>query len=259
MKHAFCYFGRPEQPDEPRSVAWRIEGDELHHLRNVVREKLGAVVEVTNGRGEWVRGRLERVDRQVAEVSPDDYRREERDRNGLTLVVGSLKHGVLDKLLPSLVELGVDRIHVFGQQGQDSSRLHPRAQERWERIVQGSVKQCKRLWLPELGVSKDLRQACLDLELGQKDASGRLIRSSECPYVLGEYASHAGERALLDAVGQPGRALIVIGAEQGLSETEVSMMQGIGMRGLRLGRHVLRAVTCATAVASVFESSRTLG
>ena len=165
MRHVFRFLGRPTEEDR-----WVLTDEENHHLSKVLRLEVGDTVEVCNGEGLWASCLIEHIgknetrlcvvrsstgDLAVYQESPPNLR--------IVLCIGALKPGSLDEILPHLIELGVDAIHLFHQPGSAKSRLADKATLRWERLIHQSVKQCKRSWIPQVKTHEDL-QRLLEVE-----------------------------------------------------------------------------------------------
>lgn len=220
---------------------WVIrDPEELLHLAKVLRLDAGAAVEVTDGAGAAGSGVLTTIAKSEARVSVDSESFHEASRRGIVLALGALKHGVFDEILPSLVELGVDAVHIFLQEGCEKSRLAPKAVERWERIAGQALKQCKRVHRPRLVTHSSL-------------AAMLATQSIEMPYHSRLVLTPGVDRGLLpalgDALGQEGGAGVVlaIGSEQGLSAMEMQALRGAGFGEVHCGDGILRAVTAALA------------
>jgi 16S rRNA (uracil1498-N3)-methyltransferase len=252
MRHLFRFIG---QQLDPRT--WELSDDESHHLSKVLRLSQGEIVEVTNGQGLWATGTVESVGKSTTtlrvttnELGEAKVHRDPRPKPEIILGVGALRHGTLDEILPGLVELGVDSLHLFHQPGSAKDRLTDKTVARWERLIAQAVKQCKRSWLPVLNTHDSLAALLQSLDI-TKESSGFFLTPS-------------GTRTLLEGLEQisplpPSKIILVVGGEQGLSSSEEDQLAKAQFQGVRLGNHVLRAVTAAvsaTAVASCHRDRR---
>lgn len=242
MSHLFRFLA--VAPAGEGSATWQIEGDELLHLRKVLRLAVGAPVEVTNGAGLWGRGTLVGLDPQIGLVECKEVHKDEMPRIRVSLAFGALKPGSVDEILPGLTELGIGTIHVFGQQETAKARLSEKAVERWQRIVLQAIKQCKRASMPNVVTHRDI--AAL-LQATEGKISGRFLLAEAAQLTLLE----AAEAALKQIGPGPQEVLVVLGGEIGLNAKEEAALEAAGFIKASLGPFVLRAVTAAVAAAAV--------
>jgi 16S rRNA (uracil1498-N3)-methyltransferase len=235
MKHRFRFIAQKDDAGD-----WQLDAEQRRHLARVLRLKAGDDIELANGRGEWAIARLSAVTPDHVEYEIQQEFAAQPVAYPLHLAVACLKPAVFEDLLPSLVELGVDGIHVFAQPQTDKKWLAPKVRNRWERIVHAAMKQCKRPWLPILQVHDSLASV-LD----------KVDESWDCYYLSGD-ASETLVRCSL----QGPAALLVVGSEKGLAPSEITVLQQRQVSGARLGAHVLRAYTASIAGTAVIASRR---
>lgn len=241
MTHTFRFIGSRQPTNR-----WELSGEEAHHLAKVLRLNLGTTVEVCDGAGLWATGTIESIApgaKSVSIITDGQLHIERAAPWPLHLCLGAQKPGSIDDLLPSLVELGADTLHVFQQEGSAKSRLAGSAVDRWHRIITGAIKQCKRARLPDVVI----HQSAAELATAIPSSMRRLIMD---PTGAATLAS-----ALSRDVPTSGAALVV-GGEKGLSPAEHDALTAAGFTGARLGSHVLRAYTAAIAACSVAVSVR---
>ncbi len=231
MSHRYRFIGSPLNDQH-----WQIVGEELHHLRKVLRLPVGEGVEVTDGHGSWAAGILEEVQSQVAMVVCQETQREPPPSPRLLIGIGALRPGAIDDILPSLVELGMHEIHIFSPVGAAKARIAEAALSRWSKIILASIKQCKRAWLPELHVHPGI--------------DALIARTTDVP--LKWVLDPNGSRSLPEAThGRSGDRMAIIGSEAGLHHQELEKLTGAGFEPVTCGRHILRAVTAAIAAAAI--------
>lgn len=213
---------------------WHITDDEAEHLSRVLRLEIGDAIEVTDGSGNWALGRLRNNRGKTIVVDCEPALHESNPPWQISLAVGALKPGMIDDLLPGLVELGVDQIMIFQQSGVAKARLSDSAVERWQRILINAIKQCKRARLPTLRVFPTLSEL--------------LTRAEGCKIVLDPESPHP----LYELVAPLATDLVFLaGGERGLDATELQAIKAAGFVGANLGPNILRAVTAATAVTAL--------
>ncbi len=234
MSHLFRFLGNYQDG------IWTIDGSELHHLKKVLRLRPGDLVEVFNGCGYSGHGALLEASGELATVGVESTKFSPKMESSLILAIGALKPGTLEETLPFLVELGVDHIHTFLQDHAAKSRIHDKAQERWQRIIVASSKQCKRPWLPTIHAWRSL-----DDLLNSDVLTSDHVRLTLSP---------DAEDSLISYPLADKRVMAVLGGELGLHDKELHSLHEKGFSPVSLGPHILRAVTAAIASAGVLSS-----
>jgi 16S rRNA (uracil1498-N3)-methyltransferase len=233
MKHLFCCFAEPAD-----NKLWQIATDDVHHLHAVLRHKVGDEVLFMDGAGTMGQGILVTLDRQKGLLQPTSVTKEAPPKVPVTLILGALKPKVLDDLLPTLNEIGVDHILTYRQTHTPKSAFEPKILQRWEKILHASSKQCKRAYLPTVTTLNSVLEIEAKLPIGSK--SNR--------FILQENASVT----IVDAKLNTAPVAIAVGSESGMSQEETDLFATWGFQPVSLGPYILRAVTAAmTASAAV--------
>ena len=223
-------------PAQESSEHVLTEGPEAHHIRTVLRLRLGETVELLDGAGRVLTGQIEqfRVDSVLFRIL--SHRLEPESRSPLTLAAALLKGKKMDMLVQKAAELGV---HSFvpvvtrycEPQGRDQQMT-----ERWQRIMLEACKQCGRPWLMRISAPLPLHE--LDIPA---DSLKIMPWERETAHSFSDITMQAGQSALL-----------LIGPEGGFHLQEVEYARNCGFRTVSLGSRTLRAETAAlTAVALV--------
>ncbi len=210
-----------------------ISGAEAHHLRAVLRMRLGETAELFDGSGRILSG-------QIEQISPDSVtfrilarRQEPESRSPLTLALAFLKGKKMDMVVQKATELGVHRFlplvtRYCEPQGKDHQLL-----DRWQRIMLEACKQCGR------PVPMQLSQPLPFQEVAWPADSRKIIAwENETTCSLAALGLEAGNPVVL-----------LIGPEGGFHPTEVEHAKTCGFNTISLGPRILRAETAAlTAV-----------
>ncbi len=246
-----------------------LDPDAAHHLGRVLRLRDGAEVCATDGVGGWRScrfigsGAIEPTGpaQHVAAPSPP-----------LTVAFALTKGEKPELVVQKLTELGVDRIVPFVAQRSvvrwDAERA-ARQLARMRRVATEACAQCRRLWLPIIGVGPG-RGLGPGVESSEASVPGvgeiagdrvptlgelpALLRSQPAPGELSEHDPVGGGLVVADAGGRAlGRAdrVVLIGPEGGWAPGEVE-----GLDRVTLGEHVLRAETAAIAAGALMVSLR---
>ena len=223
----------------------RISGQELEHMRKVLRLRPGDFVTLFDDEGWEHKGVIRAYTDKLAEVEILESAKSQRESPvDVTLAQALGKGEKLDLVVEKATELGVRAIAPFL-----SSRTVPklerermeRRQTRWKKIALSATKQSGRTRIPEiLDVSDfaDLVRKPWPCELKLLFWEGESQRS---------LTQIQEEKASLSSL------LLVIGPEGGFSPEEVSEAERHGFKAVRLGRRILRTETAAIAALSIVQ------
>lgn len=238
MQHRFRFLSTSKVSEKE----WLVEGDELFHLRKVLRLTVGTEIEVFNNEGIWGIGVLKSIDTRAAVAELSQLNTEAIKEPCFALAIGALQAQTMADLIPSLVELGVDELHVYLPEGTAKTRLNEKTVARWSKIALSALKQCKRTRMP-------LIQEWGSLEECLKAAS---LKFSTLCFLDAEAA-----KPLLEFELQKAKPLcFFLGSEKGFSASELALLQKSGVQTAHLGTSILRAFTAAIATASLISSKR---
>lgn len=161
----------------------------------------------------------------------------------VTLFQGIPKQGKMETIIQKCVELGVYKIIpvftartvVVDKDGKIQNKI-----DRWQKISNEAVKQCKRGIQPEVEDAIDFKNAVKLLEQN-KDNNNLII----FPYENEENLT------IKDVLRMPRegieRVSIIIGPEGGFSDEEAQMLKSIGAHCVSLGERILRTETAGMA------------
>ena len=222
----------------------KVEGDEVRHIRKVLRLRAGDDLSVFDGSGMEYEGTI--VDERSSSVSIRVRNiSSRRIESGLeiTLAQSLLKGEKMDYLIQKATELGVKRIVPFL-----SSRSIPLLEKskrlarhrRWEKIAIGASKQCGRGVIPEIDPPGDYSQF-LDS-----------VPKSSLKLILWE---NEGERlkSALRRLRQVNEVFFIVGPEGGLSREEVEEGRRWDFIPVTLGERILRSETASLCLLSILQ------
>ena len=214
-----------------------LAGAEAHHLLNVRRIRAGEEVELFDGKGQKLRGRVSGASKKA--VTIEVLERYAKARAGLEIVAaGAMAKGNRwDWLLEKCVELGAAQIWptIFersvvtgaGTTGQLS---------KWNRRCTEAAKQCGQAYLPQIAQPRGLKEI---LEETKDDWLG---------LVGTQGASAEPILAVLDEAHRAKRLMLLVGPEGGLTAQEQSWAQERGYRAVFLGDNTLRVETATISL-----------
>jgi len=194
------------------------------HLEGSLRLRDGDQLTVGDGQGAWaecVMAGEPRLVSAVRRVPPPTHR--------LTVAFALIKGGRPEMAVQKLTELGIDRIVPFTA---DRSIVKWDAQksrrnvERFRRVVEEAVMQCRRAWLPVVDEIKQFDDMLKFADCAIADMSGRPLESSD--------------------------RVLMVGPEGGWSDRE----RAAQLPKVKLASPVLRAETAAIAAATLLAALR---
>jgi len=216
-----------------------LPAEAAHYVVNVLRLRLGAPLIIFNGQGGEYQAVLTEVQKKKAILNIGEHIAVERESALLlTLVQAVSRPEHMDYTMQKAVELGVTRIiPVISERSPplDKEKMTKREQH-WQKILISACEQCGRNRVPML-YSVQLLTRWLDNPL------------NELGILLDPTASQT-----LSMVLQPQQLTILVGAEGGLTEHEITQASQAGYMRIRLGSRVLRTETAAIAILAICQA-----
>jgi len=212
-----------------------VDGEEFHHVVHVMRHRAGDEVEIVNGRGRLVHGRIAAVKSHSLSVAV--HGGEDFPMPPLRVVIApSLTKGhAMNWLVEKLAELGVDEIRPLSCERTDvaygASQLR-----RWEKIAAQSLKVNRKYWLTRIfapvspagivaAAEKIPGKILLDI-----DATEKLQRPASFP--------------VLAVIGPPGD----------FSAAEKELFLENGFQPALVNEGILKTETAALAIAAILKN-----
>ena len=227
------------QPSDIGESSLVLVGDNYHHAINVLRQEVGAAIEVVDGQGCKYIASIEKIESGKALCSIASRALEVGESQiRVTIGVGMMHtRDRFETLVEKVVELGAVRVC---QLDTDNSTGRPARYDRIMRIAVAAMKQSRRSRLIEL----DGPSALSEFVSGD-DSSGKYFCSM-----------NPEARALNEVLedGVPSQAVsIVVGPEGGLSTDEEAYLSDSGYVAVNLGVSRLRTETAAIAAVSIIQ------
>ena len=219
-----------------------LEGAEARHAVTVKRLSPGESVDIVDGAGARMSGKVASAAPSGLEVECGALAMEDRPDVRLVLVQ-ALAKGDRDELaIETATELGIDAVipwqserSIVRWKGDRAARAHAK----WESTVAAAAKQARRAWIPEVraavdtaGLSAAVEGADLAVIL-HEDA----VRPLRTVLEAWQGSGHDGIREVL----------LIVGPEGGISPREVTKLCDKGAVTALLGHHVLRSSTAGPA------------
>ena len=222
----------------------KVEGDEVRHIRKVLRLKTGDKIFVFDGLGREFEGTIIEEGRASGMVKIQRSLSPKRDSPlEVTLAQSLLKGEKMDYLIQKATELGIKEIIPFF-----SSRSVPlleksrslKRHHRWGKIAIEASKQCGRGVVPKI----ESLQTYSDMLHNASTDHLRLILWERDGIRLKKMLEGSKERK---------KIFFVIGPEGGFSQDEVEKAERVGFVAVTLGKRILRAETASLCFLSILQ------
>ena len=221
-----------------------ITGEDLNHIKNVLRMKAGEEIAVSNGvDGKEYRCGIIEIGEEI--ICGLRFIKEDGVElpSKITLFQGLPKADKMELIVQKAVELGAYEIVPVSMK-RCVVKLDEKKQKskisRWQSISEAAAKQSKRSIIPEVKPVMTMKQAVSYA----KEMDVLLV-----PYELTEDMPKT--RELIEAI-KPGQHIgFFIGPEGGFDEEEMKTAIEAGAQPITLGRRILRTETAGLAVLSI--------
>lgn len=243
------YFIHPSNIQDNHIV---IEGDDVHHMRQVMRFRPGDKVICCDGKGyDWLSTIVELTPKAVHLQIEQSFPSLAEPRTQITLAQALPKGQRWDLILQKATELGVTRIIPFF-----SSRTIvkiPRQkiaakQQRWQRIVKEAAEQSHRGRIPDVDTPITWTELL------------EYIQGCNIPTLLAYEQGGEPLHTVLEVIPAHQKMILIIGPEGGFDSQEVAEAQRQGVKVVTLGKRILRTETAAIAtLACLFYTQNEFG
>lgn len=237
----YQFFVEPHQISD-RIV--RIEGQDVNHIKNVLRMKVGEELSVSNGvDGKEYRCGIVSLDEECITCELRFVKEDGVELpSQVYLFQGLPKADKMELIIQKAVELGVYAVVPVSTKRcvvkLDAKKAKSKI-SRWQGISEAAAKQSKRRIVPEIMDVMSFKEALNFV----KDFEIKLI-----PYELAEDMSKTKE--IIDALQSGQKIAIFIGPEGGFEESEVEAAMNMGVQPITLGKRILRTETAGFTVMS---------
>ncbi len=222
----------------------RIEGDEVRHIRRVLRLRTGDEIIVFDGSAKEYEGMIVEDGPSSVVISIQNiFSSKKESPLEITLAQSVLKGEKMDYLIQKATELGVKKIIPFF-----SSRSVPlleksrrmKRHHRWERIAIEASKQCGRGVIPKIEPLQDYSEMLQN------------IAPDFLRFILWEKEG-ARLKEVLAGLKEKIKIFFIVGPEGGLSQEEVDLAKEKGFIPITLGKRILRSETASLSLLSILQ------
>lgn len=237
----YRFFVRPEQI---RDGNIEITGDDVHHIRQVLRMRPGEEVLVSSGDDWEYTCRITALEDEKVSAQILDVQKPGRELTSRLYLFQCIPKGdKMEWIIQKAVELGVYQIIPVASRRcvvkLDGKKAESRL-ARWNAVAASAAKQSKRMIVPGVMPLQNFSEALRRAE----ELDVRLI-----PYERAE--GMAATRRLLGQI-RPGQSVgILIGPEGGFEEEEVKAAEQAGFCSVTLGKRILRTETAGITALSI--------
>ena len=210
-----------------------LMGEEAHHLGNVRRVKVGEEVELFDGVGQLVIGRVSKIGKGAAQIEALERGKKEPATMEVIVACALAKGSRWDWLIEKCVELGAVKIWpVLFERSVVKGSGEAGQLAKWNRRALEAAKQCGQAYLPQITQPKVLEKVLADTD-------------DNCLGVVGTANESATPRLVVLEKAEPRRVALLVGPEGGLTEQEQALAQASGYEPVYLGENTLRVETAA--------------
>jgi 16S rRNA (uracil1498-N3)-methyltransferase len=225
-----------------------LDKTESHHLIHVHRKKVGDLIGLMDGRGNYLEGKILAIDDSVRVEILSSKTQSQEVGPSLILCQAILKNPRMDWLIEKATELGAHAIVPFLSH-RDVVKIESESEKskkikRWEKIATAALKQSGRGKLPQIGPILTWTELMKKYE--EVDALKLLFTLETSGSIsLGDLSQRISKNEKIPLW------IFVIGPEGGFTESEIEQARNAGFELCSLGDFTLRAETAALAVLSI--------
>jgi 16S rRNA (uracil1498-N3)-methyltransferase len=204
---------------------------EFHHLIHVMRVKAGEKIEIINGQGALAIGTVQKIEKHQAHIFIDNVHVECQSEKKLILAQAFPKMAKLEYILEKATELGCSQIWIFPADRSDKREISESQKLRMQQILISSMKQCGRLYLPEILFLPSLKEW---KPLGMPTFFGDTLPTA--PSILRAWQQ----------ISTTNQITWIVGPESGFTPQETAILsQKVKAQGVSLHQNILRVDTAA--------------
>ncbi len=215
-----------------------IEGEECHHITNVMRHKIDDILYVTDGKGTIHKSTISVIEKNKVVAAIAESTKYDNKFSNIWFCVPRLRSADrFEFALEKSVELGITNFIVF-----DSQRTVAKGEkiERWGKILLAAMKQSLRAWLPKIQYVKSINEIVkLDGTKILFDQNAEQTFQSFLPTLNSQFS-------ILNC-------FFIFGPEGGFTNEECRVLNE--ERTLRLTENRLRSETAIVAAASILAAN----
>lgn len=237
-----CFYCNPEQVTGNRIT---ITGQDVNHIKNVLRMRIGEEMTVCDGTGMEYTCEIEEFLPGEVKLSAKAAKKAATELSvRLKLYQGLPKKDKMELIIQKAVELGAAEIipvmTKYCVVKLEDEKKEARKLERWQAIAESAAKQSGRAIIPAVSHVMDFKEA--------------VKKASTEGLALIPYEKAEGMNTLKAAAQKAPKEQVVsvfIGPEGGFDEAEVEVAREYGVLPVSLGKRILRTETAGFTTLSI--------
>lgn len=226
----------------PEQTPVSLSREESHHVVNVLRQGIGAEIELIDGSGSIWRGRISAICDGTAEVAVLELLGRDLPAGEVILIQSLCRSDKLEWILQKTTELGVAEIFLLNTERcvvkVPEKRMVNKLQ-RWQKIVVGAAKQSHRSTVPKIHTPSSLPEICRSLQVELKLLLSENERQRRLKQVL--------------ASADASSVAVAVGPEGGWTKSEEQVFADHGFVPVSLGTNILRSETASLVAVAILK------
>jgi 16S rRNA (uracil1498-N3)-methyltransferase len=217
-----------------------LDNQASHYLLHVLRLRKDMNLKVFNGDGLEYQAKLSQIIHKQAQLQIlSAHQVNQESFLNIHLVQALAKPEHMDYAIQKAVELGVNIITplITSRSPPLPISRYPARLAHWQKIIHSACEQCGRTIIPTLEPIKNFNYL-----LAENNAENRVFLLPNAP------------NSLQNSLQQPHKLQLIIGAEGGLNDDEISALNEHGYISAHLGNRILRTETATVVALSIAQS-----
>ena len=227
----------------------KIEGQDVNHIRNVLRQKVGdEIIICDSDREKNYLCDIEKIEKETIKCKIVRELEDFKSNIKVTIMQGIPKKDKMELVIQKAVELGCFDIQPVEMERcvvKYEEKVKRKKLERWQKISEVAAKQCNRDFIPKVNNIVSLKNICKILpEYDIVILAYEKEEKTTLKEALNKIKEKYGENEIKIAV--------IIGPEGGISPKEVEMInENDNVITVTLGKRILRTETVALNILSI--------
>ena len=240
------FFVKQEQID---GEIIEITGEDVNHIKNVLREKIGNELTICNSSKEQnYLCEITQISEELIQCKVIKQLENKVESNiKVTIMQGLPKADKMELIIQKSVELGVYDIIPIEMKRcvvKLKDKDKPKKLQRWQKIAEVASKQCGRDRIPKIETIINVKNICnllekYDIVLVAYEKEEKNTLKHELKKIKEKYQN------------QEVKIAIIIGPEGGIAPEELKQFEEYGASSITLGKRILRTETVALNVLSI--------
>lgn len=215
-----------------------ITGNDFHHMKNVMRFKVGQKVNIVTYSGKLFLTQISKFSKNDVDLTIVEELENKNDILNVTIAQALIKKDKFELVLQKTTELGVKKIiPLMTKNSIIKIDNYDKKKVRYQTIVKEASEQSERNFVTEIGNLTSVQ----DIDFYDYD------------YVFTAYARQESNSLLkeINSISKDNKVLVLVGPEGGFSNNELEYLESKS-KLISLGSTILRSETAAIYIASAF-------